>query len=160
VSEKREKHSLALSPVDMQAIVGLRPVCPWMPRPPRLGRIFPSEGPRAVTDLETAVLGRHRVVCSGLPSKPSPIDLRPGIVDPAMSRPSPDEFLPLPDYSCWLERPADLPLDVEECATAIYLAKGDIGAAAARLKVTAAKLNRLVRRCPRLQRLRDDLAGS
>ena len=75
-----------------------------------------------------------------------------------MSQPSPEEFLPLPFYG-WLERPPDLPIDSDEAATAIYLAHGDINAAAARLKVTAARLNRLVRRCPRLQRLRDDLAG-
>jgi hypothetical protein len=73
-----------------------------------------------------------------------------------MSRPSPDEFLPLP-YFPWLSRPTTVPLDVEEAATAIYLAKGDIGAAAGLLKVRVATLNRLVRRCPRLQRLRDDL---
>jgi hypothetical protein len=73
-----------------------------------------------------------------------------------MSRPSPDEFVQLP-YFGWDTRPETVPLDVEECATAIYLAKGDIRAAAARLKVTVAKLNRMVRRYPRLQRLRDDL---
>jgi hypothetical protein len=76
-----------------------------------------------------------------------------------MSQPSPDEFLPLP-YFPWLSRPETLPLDVEEAATAIYLAHGDIGAAAGLLKVTLAKLSRFVRRCPRLQRLRDDLASS
>ena len=69
-----------------------------------------------------------------------------------------DEFVQLP-YFGWDSRPETLPLDVEECATAIYLAKGDIRVAAARLKVTVAKLNRLVRKCPRLVRLRDDLAG-
>jgi hypothetical protein len=76
-----------------------------------------------------------------------------------MSRPSPDEFLPLP-YFPWLSRPTTVPLDVEECATAIYLAKGDIGAAAALLKVSATQLKKVVRRYPRLQRLRADLAGS
>ena len=48
-----------------------------------------------------------------------------------MRRPTPDEFFP---YFGWLERPLDLPLDVEECATAIYLKNGDLDAAAARLK--------------------------
>ena len=76
-----------------------------------------------------------------------------------MSQPSPDEFLPLAFFP-WDTRPETVPLDVEECATAIYLAEGDIRAAAARLKVTAAKFNRMVRRCPRLQRLRDDLGGA
>ncbi len=70
-----------------------------------------------------------------------------------MRRPTPDEFLPLP-YFGWLERPPDLPLDVEECATAIYLKNGDLDAAAARLKVTRARLDRVVRRSPRLMRLK------
>jgi hypothetical protein len=69
-----------------------------------------------------------------------------------MRRPTADEFFPLP-YFGWLERPLDLPLDVEECATAIYLKNGDLDAAAARLKVTPARLDRVVRRSPRLMRL-------
>jgi hypothetical protein len=72
----------------------------------------------------------------------------------AMSRPSPDEFLPLP-YFPWLSRPETLPLDLDEAATALYLAKGDPTAAAALLKVSPARLNRVVRRSPRLQRLVD-----
>ena len=71
---------------------------------------------------------------------------------------SPDEFLPLPFYG-WLERPLDLPIDFDEAATAIYIAHGDISAAAALLKVTPARLNKLIRRSPKLQRLRDDLAS-
>jgi hypothetical protein len=70
-----------------------------------------------------------------------------------MRRPTPDEFLPLP-YFGWLERPLDLPLDIEDCATAIYLKNGDLDAAAARLKVTPARLDRVVCRSPRLTRLR------
>ena len=66
------------------------------------------------------------------------------------------EFEPLPFYP-FDERSLSLPLDVEEAATAIYLARGDIGAAAALLKVTPARLNRVVRGSLRLQRLRDDL---
>ena len=69
-----------------------------------------------------------------------------------MRRPTPDEFFPLPYFS-WLERPLSLPLDIEDCATAIYLSNGDIGAAAARLKVTPAQLNKVVRASPRLMRL-------
>ena len=68
------------------------------------------------------------------------------------------EFVPLP-YFGWDSRPETLDLDVEECATAIYLAKGDIRAAAARLKVTSARLNKLLRRAPKLQRLCSDLAA-
>ena len=65
----------------------------------------------------------------------------------------PPTVSPLP-YFGWLERPLDLPLDVEECATAIYLKNGDLDAAAARLKVTPARLDRVVRRSPRLMRLK------
>ena len=72
--------------------------------------------------------------------------------------PSPDEFLPLPFYG-WLERPLDLPIDPDEAATAIYLAHGALNRAAELLKVSPARLNRVVRRSPRLQRLRLDLAG-
>jgi hypothetical protein len=70
-----------------------------------------------------------------------------------MRRPTPDECLPLP-YFGWLERRLSLPLDVEECATAIYLKNGDLDAAAARLKVTPARLNKVVRASPRLIRLK------
>jgi hypothetical protein len=61
-----------------------------------------------------------------------------------MRRPTPDEFLPLPFFP-YPERPLTIPLDVEECATAIYLKNGDLAAAAARLKVTPARLNKVVR---------------
>jgi hypothetical protein len=44
-------------------------------------------------------------------------------------------------------------------ATALYLAKGNPIAAAALLKVTPSRLNKLIRRCPRLMLLRADLAG-
>jgi hypothetical protein len=70
-----------------------------------------------------------------------------------MARPSPDEFFQLP-YFGWLERPLNLPLDVEDCATAIYLENGDLDAAASRLKVTPARLNKVVCRSPRLMRLK------
>jgi hypothetical protein len=69
---------------------------------------------------------------------------------------SPAEFVPLPFYP-WISRPETLPLDDDECATAIFIAKGDISAAADRLKVTVALLNRSIRKSRRLQRLRDDL---
>jgi hypothetical protein len=37
-----------------------------------------------------------------------------------MARPSPDEFFPLPFFP-YKERPLTIPLDIEECATALYL---------------------------------------
>jgi hypothetical protein len=42
---------------------------------------------------------------------------------------------------------------VEEAATALFLKNGDVGAAAIRLCVTPARLNRTIRKSPRLQRL-------
>ena len=60
------------------------------------------------------------------------------------------EFIPLPFYP-WTQRPDTLPLDPDECATAIHIAKGDIPKAADLLKVPEFRLNRLIRRTPRLQ---------
>ena len=62
------------------------------------------------------------------------------------------EFEPLPFYS-YDERPVGLPLDLEECATAIHLAGGDLPNAAALLRVPFHKLNRQVVNHPRLQRI-------
>jgi hypothetical protein len=69
-----------------------------------------------------------------------------------MRKPEPSEFTPLPWYS-WDARPDTVPLDDDECATAIYLDNGDINKAAMRLRITRAKLNRAIRKSPQLQRL-------
>jgi hypothetical protein len=63
------------------------------------------------------------------------------------------EFIPLPFYT-WDERPIHVPLDHDECATAIHLAQGDLPRAASLLKVAHARLSRLVTGSPRLQRIR------
>jgi hypothetical protein len=68
------------------------------------------------------------------------------------------EFLPLPYYA-WERRPPTVPLDPEECATALYLADGELEIAAATLKVEPLRLIRIIRRTPRLQRLHAELAG-
>jgi hypothetical protein len=73
-----------------------------------------------------------------------------------MAKPDPSEFLPLP-YFVWDSRPETLPLDVEECATALYLADGDLKAAAALLKVTVAQLRKPIRKTHRLQVLVEQL---
>lgn len=67
------------------------------------------------------------------------------------------EFLPLPHYS-WDRRPARLPVDIEEAATALYLAGGLIERAAERLKIEPLKLARIISRSPRLTRLHAELA--
>jgi hypothetical protein len=69
-----------------------------------------------------------------------------------MAKPKPDEFVPLP-YFPWSSRPETLPLDTDEVATALYLANGDLKAAAALLRVTVAQLRKPIRRTHRLQRL-------
>lgn len=67
------------------------------------------------------------------------------------------EFVPLPYYG-WLERPATVPLEIEECETAIHLAEGHIPKAASLLKVPQFKLDRMIRRHPRLQRIYEEAA--
>ena len=62
------------------------------------------------------------------------------------------EFVPLPYYP-WDRRPAHLPVDIEEAATALYLSEGLIGKAAERLKVEPLKLVRIISRSARLTRL-------
>ena len=74
------------------------------------------------------------------------------LVDPNRSTEHDQEFIPLPFYG-WAERPATLPLDPDECATAIHIARGDIPAAAALLKIPQFKLEREVRRHPNLARI-------
>ena len=69
-----------------------------------------------------------------------------------------EEFLPLPHYS-WAVRPVHLALDVEECATALYLSRGVVSAAAERLKVESLKLQRVINRSPRLIRLHAELVA-
>ena len=76
-----------------------------------------------------------------------------------MSRPTPDEFLPLPFYP-FDERSLTYPIDQEEAATALYLSNGDVSAAAELLKVSIPRFNRVVRRSPRLMRLKADLLAS
>jgi hypothetical protein len=70
----------------------------------------------------------------------------------AVTRPSPEEFVPLP-YFPWLERPATLALDLDEVATAIYLANGHLAKAADLLKVNPSQIKHEVRKSPRLRNL-------
>ena len=69
-----------------------------------------------------------------------------------------DEFLPLP-YFQWEKRPSTCDLPIEECATALYLAEGEIAVAAQTLKVEPLRLMRVIRRSPRLTRLHQELAS-
>ena len=69
------------------------------------------------------------------------------------------EFEPLAFFP-WDSRPETVPLDDDECATAIYIANGDINAAAALLKVAPTLLKRSIRRSSRLFRLCEDLRAA
>jgi hypothetical protein len=69
-----------------------------------------------------------------------------------------EEFLPLPHF-LYDERPSTVPLEIEECATALYLNAGDTDEAATRLKVHPLRLQRVIDRSPRLQRLHRELAA-
>ena len=48
------------------------------------------------------------------------------------------------------ERPAELPLDVEECRTAIWMASGNISEAAKLLKTSSIRLRNFVKKSPYL----------
>lgn len=61
----------------------------------------------------------------------------------------PTDLVPLPTQP-WDERPAELPLDIEECRTALWLTKGNISDAAVYLKVTPMRLRSFVRSSVRL----------
>jgi hypothetical protein len=76
-----------------------------------------------------------------------------------MSRPTDAEYTPLP-YFPWLSRPETVPLDEEECATAIYLAEGRLDHAAALLKVEPKQLRKAIRRYARLRLLLTRLGAS
>jgi hypothetical protein len=79
------------------------------------------------------------------------------LVDPELD-PQAEEFVQLPHYP-WDERPLTLPLDSDECATAIHLAHGDLDGAASLLKTPIHRLTRLLRNSPRLQRVLDEALG-
>ena len=74
-----------------------------------------------------------------------------------MRWPPPHEFRPLP-YFPWDSRPDYSPRSRGR-GSAPSLDKGNLNAAAARLKVTVARLNKVIRKSPRLQRLKAEFAG-
>lgn len=63
----------------------------------------------------------------------------------------PDDLIPIPTQP-WNERPAELPLDVEECRTALWTFRGNISDAANYLKVPSSRLRRFVANSPYLSR--------
>jgi len=61
----------------------------------------------------------------------------------------PSDLMPLPTAP-YDERPASLPLDVEECRTALWMHRGNVSLAARQLKVSPNRLRRFVENSPRL----------
>lgn len=63
----------------------------------------------------------------------------------------PDNLVPLPTQP-WEQRPVELPLDVEECRTALWRTGGNIARAADLLKIPSARLRSFVKKSPYLSR--------
>lgn len=63
----------------------------------------------------------------------------------------PTDLVPLPTAP-YDERPAYLPLDVQECRTAIWLTRGNVTKAAETLKVTSNRLRQFIKNSPFLSR--------
>ena len=61
----------------------------------------------------------------------------------------PSDLVALPTMP-YNERPLELPLDVEECRTAIWMAAGNITEAAKLLKITSIRLRNFVKKSPYL----------
>lgn len=61
----------------------------------------------------------------------------------------PSDLIPLPTMP-YDSRPIELPLDVEECRTALWRAKGNVSEAAKLLKTDTLRLRRFVSQSPRL----------
>ena len=61
----------------------------------------------------------------------------------------PSDLVALPTMP-YNERPVELPLDVEECRTAIWMAAGNITEAAKLLKITSIRLRNFVKKSPYL----------
>lgn len=56
----------------------------------------------------------------------------------------PSDLVPIPTAP-YDERPDELPLDLQECRTALWMARGNVTEAAATLKVTSMRLRRFIK---------------
>jgi len=63
---------------------------------------------------------------------------------------TPKDLTPIPTQP-WNERPDELPLDIEECRTALWMSNGNVSEAAKILKVPSSRLRRLIRNSAYLQ---------
>ena len=69
--------------------------------------------------------------------------------------PQAEEFTPLPFYP-WDTRPDTVPLDTDECATALHLGQGSLIRAAQLLKTAPHRLARVMRAHPNLARIQNE----
>lgn len=67
----------------------------------------------------------------------------------------PGDLVPLPT-SPWDQRPTELPLDVEECRTALWRCRGNITEAAKLLKIESGRLRRFIDKSPYLTEERQE----
>ena len=63
----------------------------------------------------------------------------------------PGDLIPLPTRP-WDIRPAEIPLDTEECRTALWMTRGNVTEAAALLKITSMRLRQFVEKSEYLKR--------
>jgi hypothetical protein len=67
----------------------------------------------------------------------------------------PQDLTPLPTAP-YSERPDSLPLDIEECRTALWMYRGNVSSAAQRLKVTPSRLRSFIKKSPYLTNEMDE----
>lgn len=66
-----------------------------------------------------------------------------------MQQTLPTDLVPLPTMP-YEERPIELPLDVEECRTALWLHRGNVTKAAARIKTSPSRMRAFIKSSPYL----------
>jgi hypothetical protein len=67
----------------------------------------------------------------------------------------PSDLIPLPTMP-WDKRPSDMPLDTEECRTALWLCHGNVAQAADMLKVHSNRLRAFIKNSEYLRREQDE----
>lgn len=72
-----------------------------------------------------------------------------------MDRPLPDDLVALPTAP-WDERPTEMPLDIEECRTALWLCHGNVVEAAELIKVKSQRLRTFIKGSEYLRREQEE----
>lgn len=106
----------------------------------------PASGPSVgSTPLGVDGTSFPKVLREPLPQRPPPRGVPVGVVVNNI----PNDLMPLPTMP-YSERPVSLPLDVEECRTALWRAGGSIADAAKLLKCASLRLRQFVNKSPYL----------